>query len=112
MRDYKLTLREPLRSPSSRQSRKPVQYQNIVSAIALDKIQPLSHLHRSAAFTRSAVPATGQEWLFRLECAKRPGDARETTENRQVRSNLKFVVENRLERDLISAAQISGQVKG
>jgi hypothetical protein len=45
VREYNLNLPEILRSSFLQQSRNSVQHQNIVSAIALDKIPPLSHLH-------------------------------------------------------------------
>src|SRR5208283_5960869 len=76
MGDYKLTLREPLCLPSSRQSREPVQHQDTVSAIALDKIPPLSHFHSPRHLIGLRSLRQGQNEILRLECAKRPDDAR------------------------------------
>ena len=87
MRDYKSTLRDIHGLLSSRQSRNPVQHQIAVSAIALDKIRPLSHLHSPRHLIGLRSLRLGQEGLLRLECAKRPSDARLKTENRQIHGN-------------------------
>src|SRR5450755_4196232 len=91
MGDYKSTLRDIIFLASSRQSRSPVQHQTVVSAIALDKIPPLSHLHSPRYLIGQRSLRQGQEYLFRLECAKRPSDARLGAEYRQIRSSSRLI---------------------
>src|ERR1039457_7628472 len=86
MRDYGFTLRDLRFLPSSRQARKRVQHRIAVSAVALDKIRPLSHLHSSRHLIDLRSLRQGQEPRIESECAKRPGQARLKIENRQIRS--------------------------